>query len=64
MPDERSFLAKYADQFGWNEIVAETAQAWNQLAPAERPDCATFAQVTAKPATLIFSDVATACLRP
>jgi hypothetical protein len=34
----------YADQFGWNEIVAETAQAWNQLAPAERPDCAVFAQ--------------------
>ena len=34
----------YADQFGWNEIVAETAQAWNQLAPAERSDCAIFAQ--------------------
>jgi Dolichyl-phosphate-mannose-protein mannosyltransferase len=34
----------YADQFGWNEIVAETAQAWNQLAPGERPDCAIFAQ--------------------
>jgi hypothetical protein len=34
----------YADQFGWNEIVAETAQAWNQLAPEERPDCAVFAQ--------------------
>ncbi len=34
----------YADQFGWNEIVAETAQAWNQLAAAERTDCAVFAQ--------------------
>ncbi len=34
----------YADQFGWNEIVAETAQAWDQLAPAERSDCAVFAQ--------------------
>jgi hypothetical protein len=34
----------YADQFGWNEIVAETAQAWNQLSPAERSDCAIFAQ--------------------
>ena len=34
----------YADQFGWAEIVAETAQAWNQLAPAERNDCAIFAQ--------------------
>jgi hypothetical protein len=34
----------YADQFGWNEIVAETAQAWNQLPPEERADCAVFAQ--------------------
>jgi hypothetical protein len=34
----------YADQFGWNEIVAETAQAWHQLAPEERADCAVFAQ--------------------
>jgi hypothetical protein len=34
----------YADQFGWNEIVAETAQAWNQLAPEDRADCAVFAQ--------------------
>lgn len=34
----------YADQFGWNEIVVETAQAWNQLAPEERSDCAIFAQ--------------------
>ena len=33
----------YADQFGWNEIVAETAQAWNQLPPG-RADCAIFAQ--------------------
>lgn len=42
---ERAVLPQwYADQFGWNEIVAETAQAWNQLAPVERPDCAIFAQ--------------------
>lgn len=42
---ERAVLPQwYADQFGWNEIVGETAQAWNQLAPAERPDCAIFAQ--------------------
>ena len=42
---ERAVLPQwYADQFGWNEIVAETAQAWNQLAPADRPDCAIFAQ--------------------
>ncbi|HTW67989.1 MAG TPA: glycosyltransferase family 39 protein [Bryobacteraceae bacterium] len=34
----------YADQFGWNEIVAETAVAYNQLAPAERADCGIFAQ--------------------
>lgn len=34
----------YADQFGWNEIVAETAVAWNQLAPGERADCGVFAQ--------------------
>ncbi|MBZ5695555.1 MAG: glycosyltransferase family 39 protein [Acidobacteriia bacterium] len=34
----------YADQFGWQEIVDETAVAWNQLAPAERSDCAIFAQ--------------------
>ena len=34
----------YADQFGWNEIVAETAQAWNQLTPQERGDCGIFAQ--------------------
>ncbi len=36
----------YADQFGWNEIVAETAAAWNQLTPEERQDenCGIFAQ--------------------
>ncbi len=34
----------YADQFGWNEIVAETAVAWNRLAPDERGDCGIFAQ--------------------
>jgi 4-amino-4-deoxy-L-arabinose transferase-like glycosyltransferase len=34
----------YADQFGWNEIVAETAVAWNQLSPQELPDCGIFAQ--------------------
>lgn len=36
----------YADQFGWNEIVAETAMAWNQLTPEERQDenCGIFAQ--------------------
>ena len=34
----------YADQFGWDEIVAETAQAWNRLSPGERGDCGIFAQ--------------------
>lgn len=34
----------YADQFGWNEIVAETAVAWNQLGADERRDCGIFAQ--------------------
>jgi len=34
----------YADQFGWHEIVSEVAIAWNKIPPAERPDCAIFAQ--------------------
>jgi hypothetical protein len=34
----------YADQFGWQEIVDETAVAWSQIPPAERADCAIFAQ--------------------
>jgi len=34
----------YADQFGWQEIVDETAVAWNRLTPDQRPDCGIFAQ--------------------
>jgi multisubunit Na+/H+ antiporter MnhE subunit len=34
----------YSDQFGWEEIVAETAVAWNRLSPGERRDCGIFAQ--------------------
>ena len=34
----------YSDQFGWHEIVAETAKAYNQLSAAERPGCGIFAQ--------------------
>jgi hypothetical protein len=34
----------YSDQFGWEEIVAETAQAWNRLSPDDRRDCGIFAQ--------------------
>jgi Dolichyl-phosphate-mannose-protein mannosyltransferase len=44
---ERSPLPQwYSDQFGWEEIVAETAVAWNRLSPDERKDeaCGIFAQ--------------------
>ena len=34
----------YADQFGWQEIVAETAQAWNRIPLEQRDDCGIFAQ--------------------
>ncbi|MGB9195320.1 MAG: hypothetical protein WCB53_00195, partial [Terriglobales bacterium] len=34
----------YADQFGWNEIVAKTAEAWNTIPASYRGDCAIFAQ--------------------
>ena len=34
----------YADQFGWNEIVEKTAEAWNRIPAAERNDCGIFAQ--------------------
>jgi hypothetical protein len=42
---ERAALPQwYADQFGWKEIVAETAVAWDQLTRDERRDCGIFAQ--------------------
>jgi hypothetical protein len=34
----------YSDQFGWQEIVDETAVAWDRLDPKERADCGIFAQ--------------------
>jgi hypothetical protein len=34
----------YADQFGWEEIVAETAGAWNTIPIEDRKDCGIFAQ--------------------
>ncbi|HTQ62083.1 MAG TPA: glycosyltransferase family 39 protein [Candidatus Solibacter sp.] len=34
----------YADQFGWEEIVAETAKAYDQIRPTDRPGCGVFAQ--------------------
>jgi len=34
----------YSDQFGWKEIVDETAVAWNRIPAAERQDCGIFAQ--------------------
>jgi hypothetical protein len=39
-----SLPQNYADQFGWEEIVATTAQAWSRLSAAERQDCGIFAQ--------------------
>jgi hypothetical protein len=42
---ERAVLPQwYADQFGWEEIVAETAKAWNRVPADERPNCGIFAQ--------------------
>ena len=34
----------YADQFGWTEMVATVAQAWQQIPADERPGCGIFAQ--------------------
>jgi hypothetical protein len=34
----------YADQFGWEEIVIETAEAWNRLSAEDHKDCGIFAQ--------------------
>jgi dolichyl-phosphate-mannose-protein mannosyltransferase len=34
----------YADQFGWEEIVAKIADAWSRIPEDERHDCAIFAQ--------------------
>ncbi|MGC2828770.1 MAG: glycosyltransferase family 39 protein [Candidatus Acidiferrum sp.] len=42
---ERAVLPQYyADQFGWQEIVAETAKAYDQIRPTDRPGCGIFAQ--------------------
>jgi 4-amino-4-deoxy-L-arabinose transferase-like glycosyltransferase len=34
----------YSDQFGWEEIVAETAHAWNRIPADDRQNCGIFAQ--------------------
>ena len=34
----------YADQFGWQEIVEKTAEAWQRIPVAERQDCGIFGQ--------------------
>jgi hypothetical protein len=34
----------YADQFGWEEIVGEVAEAWVRIPEGERYDCGIFAQ--------------------
>lgn len=42
---ERAFLPQhYADQFGWEDLAATTAEAWSRLSPEERRDCGIFAQ--------------------
>ena len=42
---ERALLPQhYADQFGWQELTAKTAEAWSRLTPEERSDCGIFAQ--------------------
>ena len=42
---ERAVLPQhYADQFGWEELAAVTAQAWSRVPPEERSDCGIFAQ--------------------
>jgi hypothetical protein len=41
----RAILPQYfADQFGWTEMVATVAQAWQQIPADERPGCGIFAQ--------------------
>jgi hypothetical protein len=34
----------YADQFGWEELTAKTAEGWSRLTPQEKNDCGIFAQ--------------------
>lgn len=42
---ERAALPQhYADQFGWEELTAMTAQAWARVPAEQRADCAIFAQ--------------------
>src|SRR5215831_16482277 len=42
---ERAALPQhYADQFGWEEMVAMTAEAWGRVPAEQRSDCAVFGQ--------------------
>jgi hypothetical protein len=42
---ERAVLPQhYADQFGWEEMAAMTAQAWARVPAEEKSDCAVFGQ--------------------
>ena len=42
---ERALLPQhYADQFGWEELTAKTAEAWLRLTPQEKNACGIFAQ--------------------
>jgi hypothetical protein len=51
----------YADQFGWQEIVDETAVAWNRLTRKSAKTAASLPRITGRPAPSIFSAAATAC---
>src|SRR5262249_31718581 len=42
---ERAVLPQhYADQFGWQEMTAVAAQAWNRIPADQRSDCPVFGQ--------------------
>jgi hypothetical protein len=52
---ERAVLPQhYADQFGWEELTAKTAEASNRLTPEERNDCPIFAQNYGQAGTIDF----------
>src|SRR5260370_35833078 len=44
----------FADQFGWEEMVATVNQAYGRLSPEERPGCGIFAQDYGQAAAIRF----------
>jgi len=54
----------FADQFGWEEIVATVNQAYSRLSPEERPSCGIFAQNYGRRAPSTFWDGTTDYLPP